>query len=66
MGDDSSDEQGMANFPTLVQGPGNKGYSSKQKLPEEAPPAPRSPGKPDAFPWDPIGPQGTASFLGKN
>ena len=31
MGDGSSDEQGMTNFPTLVQGPGNKGYISKQK-----------------------------------
>ena len=62
MGDDSSDEQGMANFPMLVQGPGHKDYFSKQKPPEEAPPAPRSAGQPDALPWEPIGPQGTASF----
>ena len=32
MGDDSSDEQGLANFPALVQLPGNKGYISKSKL----------------------------------
>ena len=38
-GDDSSDEQGTANFRTLVQGQGNKDFTSKQKLPEEAPPS---------------------------
>ena len=61
IGDDSSDEQGMANFPTLVQVVVTK-IISKQKLPEEAPPAPRSAVQPDALPWKPIGPQGTASF----
>ena len=40
MSDDSSGEQCMANNPTLVQGAGYKEYTSKQKLPEEAPPAP--------------------------
>ena len=47
----------------LVQGLGNKDHTSKQKLPEEAPPAPRSAEQPDdALPWEPVGPQGTASF----
>ena len=63
MGDDSSEEQGKANIPTLVQGAAYKDYTSKQKLPEEAPPAPRSAGQPDALPWEPTGPQGTASLL---
>ena len=31
MGDDSSDEQGLVNFPARVQGPGNKGYISQIK-----------------------------------
>ena len=62
MGEDSSDEQGMANIPTLVQGAGYKDSTSKQKLPEEAPSAPRSEGLPDAPTWEHIGPQGTASF----
>ena len=62
MGDDSSGGQGMANIPTLVQGVGSKDYTSKQKLPEEAPSAPRSAGQPDALTWEPIGTQGTASF----
>ena len=44
MGDNSSGEQGMANIPTLVQGAGYKDYTSKQKLLEEAPSAPRSAG----------------------
>ena len=55
MGDDSSGEQCMANSPTLVQGAG-------YKLPEEAPAAPRSAEQPDALTWEPVGPQGTASF----
>ena len=46
----------------LVQGPGNKGYISKSKLREEAPPAPRQAGQPDALPWAPTGSQGTAFF----
>ena len=62
MGDDSSDEQGLANFPALVQGPADKGYISKSKQHEEAPPAPRPAGQPDDLPWEPVGPQGTASF----
>ena len=62
IGDDSSDEQGFANFPALVQGPGNKGYISKSKLREDAPPALGPAEQPDALPWEPIGPQGTASF----
>ena len=62
MVDDSSDEQGLASFPALVQRPGNKGDLSKPKLPEEAPPAPRSAGQPDALPSEPTGPQGTAFF----
>ena len=52
-------------FPALVQGPGNKGYISKSKLREEAPPAPRPAVQPDALPWEPIGPQG-ASFWERN
>ena len=39
MGDDSADEQGMANFSHAGAGSCNKDYFSKQKLPEEAPPA---------------------------
>ena len=62
MGDNSSGEQGMANIHTLVQGAGYKDYTSKQKLPEEAPSAPRSAGQRDALTWEPIGPQGTATF----
>ena len=50
MGDDSSDEQGY------------KGYISKSKLREEAAPAPRPAGQPDALPLESIGPQSTASF----
>ena len=46
VGDDSSDEQGLANSHTLVQGAGYKDYTSKQKLPEGAPSAPRSAGHP--------------------
>ena len=60
--DDSSDEQGLANFPALVQ----KGYISKSKLREDAPPALRPAGQPDALPWEPVGPQGTAYFWGRN
>ena len=52
----------MANIPTMVQGAGYKDYTSKQKLPEEAPSAPRPTGQPDAPTWDIIGPLGTASF----
>ena len=55
----------MASFPALVQDPGNKGYISISKLREEAPPASRPAGQLDAFPWEPIGPQGTASFWGR-
>ena len=51
-----------ANFLALVQGPGNKGHISKSKPREEAPPAVRPAGQPDAVPWEPVGPQGTASF----
>ena len=65
MGDNSSGEQGMANIHTLVQGAGYKDYTSKQKLPEEAPSAPRSAGQRDALTWEPIGPQGTATFWEK-
>ena len=45
----------MANIPTMVQGAGYKDYTSKQKLPEEAPSAPRPTGQPDAPTWDMIG-----------
>ena len=62
MGDNSSGEQCMANIPAMVQGAGYKDYTSKQKLPEEAPSAPRPTGQPDAPTWDIIGPLGTASF----
>ena len=65
-GDDSSDGQGFANFLALVQGPGNKGHISKSKLREDAPPAPRPAAQPDALPWDPVGPQGTAFFWERN
>ena len=61
-GDDSSDEQGFSNFPSLVQSSGNKGYISKTKLRDDAPPALGPAGQPDALHWEPIGPQGTASF----
>ena len=50
MGDDSSDEQGVANFPALVQSPGNKGHISKTKLRDDAPSAPRPAEQPDALP----------------
>ena len=60
MGDDSSDEQGFANFPALVQGSGNKGYISKSKLRDDAPPALRPEGQPDAPTWELL--QGTASL----
>ena len=49
-GDDSSDEQGFANFPALVQSTGNNGYIS-----DDAPPASRPAGQPDSLPWEPIG-----------
>ena len=62
MGDDSSGEQCMANIPTMVQGAGYKDQTTKQKLPEEAPSAPRPTGQRDAPTWELIGPQGTASF----
>ena len=62
MGGDSSDEQALANFPARVQDPGNKGYISKSKLREEAPPTPRPAEQPDALPWEDVGLQGTASF----
>ena len=61
MGDDSSGEQGMANILTIVQGAGYKDCT-KQKLPEEAPSAPRPTGQPDVPTWELMGPQGTASF----
>ena len=48
MGDDSSDEEGFANFPALVQSPGNKGHISKTKLRDDAPSAPRPAEQPDA------------------
>ena len=47
-GDDSSDEEGFANFPALVQSPGNKGHISKTKLRDDAPSAPRPAEQPDA------------------
>ena len=65
-GDDPSDEQGFAKFPELVQGPDNKSCFSKTGLREQAPPAPRPVGQLDALPREPLGPQGTASFLGNN
>ena len=60
-GDDSSDEQGFANFPALVQSTGNKGYKR-----DDAPPPPRPAGQPDAFLWEPIGPQDKAYFWERN
>ena len=60
--DSSCGEQCMANIPTMVQGAGYKDYTTKQKLPEEAPSTPRQAGQPDALPWEPLGPQGTAYF----
>ena len=65
-GDDSSDEQVFANFAALAQVPGNKGYISKSKLREDAPPAPRPAAQPDALHWEPIGPQCAASFWERN
>ena len=65
MSDDSSSNLGercMANIPTLVQGAGYEDHTSKQKLPEGAPSAPRSAEQPCALTWGPFGPQGTASF----
>ena len=60
--DVSSDDQGFDNFSALVQSPGNKGYISKTKVRDDAPPASRPAEQPDALPWGPIGPQGTAYF----
>ena len=61
MGDDSSDEQSFANFPALVQSPGNKGHISKTKLRDDAPSALKLAEQPDALPWEPLG-----ILLGKN
>ena len=63
MGDDSSGEQCMANIPTMVQGAGYKDKTTKQKLLEEAPSAPRPTEQPDAPTWELVGHQGSASFL---
>ena len=60
-GDDSSDEQGFANFPALVQSTGNKGY-----IRDDEPPTPRPAGQPDALPWEPTGPQDKAYFWERN
>ena len=65
-GDDSSDEQEFADFPALVRDPGNKSYISKSKLRDDAPPASGPAGQPDALPWEPIIPQGTAYFWERN
>ena len=49
-GDDSSDEQGFANFSALVQSTGNKGY-----IRDDAPPPPRPARQPDedkAYFWE--------------
>ena len=69
MGDDSTSnlgEQCMANIPTMVQGAEYKDCTTKQKRPEEAPPAPRSSwqggGEHDTPTWKLSGTQGTASF----
>ena len=63
MGDDSP---GHGEFSALVQGHGNKGYISRQKLPEEAPLAPRSAEQPDALPWETHWAPGYCILLGKN
>ena len=53
-------------FPALMQSPGNKGYISKTNTRDDAPPAPRPAGRPDALPWEPVGPQDTAYFWERN
>ena len=60
-GDDSSDEQGFAKFPALVQSTGNKSY-----IHEDASPAPGPARQPDSLPWEPTGPQDGAYFWESN
>ena len=64
--DDSSDEEGFATFPALVQSPANHGYFSKTKLRDDAPPTPRPAEQPDALPWEPAGGQDKAYFWERN
>ena len=58
-GNDSSNEQGFANFPALVQSTGNKGY-----IRDDDPPTPRPAEQLDSLPWESTRPHDKA-FLGK-
>ena len=58
--DDSSDEQGLANFPALVQSPSKKSYIPTQNFVVMHLPAPRPAAQPDALPREPIKPQDKA------
>ena len=63
---DDPDEQGFANVPACVQSPGNKGYISKTKLRDEAPPAPRPTDQSATLPWERIGPKDIAYSWERN
>ena len=60
-GDDSSDEQGFANFPALVQSTSNKGY-----IRDGAPPAPGPAVQPDSLSLKTYWASGKGILLGKN
>ena len=47
-GDDSSDEQGVTNFPVLLHSTGNTDY-----IRDDDPPTPRPSRQPDSLPWEP-------------
>ena len=57
IGDDSSDEYRVTDFPVVLYSTGNTDY-----IRDDHPPTPRPSRQPDSLPWKPTRPQGKAHF----